>query len=186
MFFTGLISLLGSSAVGSILGGIFGWLNRKSDMEMKRLEFEHERAKWANDSLMRDKDIAYAKVEAEGRKDVAVAEAEGVATAAQMTAIAEAQKADQITAEDIKAAGAWGWLVALALALNKFVRPVLTVILCYSAIKVNWMVIEFFTNGWTTMTESQQYDAGMQAFAWVTGQASAVIGYWFVSRGRIQ
>ena len=30
---------------------------------------------------------------------------------------------------------------------------------------------------------TMQFEAAMQAFAWITGQASAVLGYWFVSRG---
>lgn len=182
--FSGLLSLLGSSVVGSIVGGIFGILNKKSDLESKRIDLEHERARWEHDSLMRDKDLAYAKVEAQGRKDVAIVEAEGATEVAQMTAIAESHKADSIDAASIAAAGNGKWAVLLAFVINKFVRPLLTVALCYSALKINMHVIDFFTAGWEGFTQQQKYEAGMQAFAWVTGQASAVVTYWFMSRGR--
>lgn len=182
--FSGLLSLLGSSVVGSIVGGIFGILNKKSDIAAKAMDLEHERAKWAHDLVLRDKDLEYARLEAQGRKDVAVVEAEGAAEVAQMQAIAEAHKADTITAEEIKAAGSGKWAVVLALVVNKFVRPLLTVALCYCALRINMHVIDFFTAGWDGFTQLQKYEAGMQAFAWVTGQASAVVTYWFMSRGR--
>lgn len=182
--FSGLLSLLGSSVVGSIVGGIFGIINKRSDIAAKAMDLEHERAKWAHALVLRDKDLEYAKVEALGRKDVAIIEAEGAAEIAQMQAIAEAHKADSITGAEIQAAGKSKWAVILALVVNKFVRPLLTVALCYCALKINMHVIDFFTAGWDSFTLTQKYEAGMQAFAWVTGQASAVITYWFMSRGR--
>jgi hypothetical protein len=179
-----ILSLLGSSAVGSLLGGVFAWLNKKNDLEIARMNFEQEKAKWANDLLMRDKDLEYARQEAAGRKEVAIVEGDAAVDTARMTAIGEAHKADAIQAADISAAGSYGWAVALAFVINKFVRPVLTLVLCFAALKTNLMVMDFFTSGWAVMTPDQRFDAGMQAFAWVTGQASAVIGYWFVSRGK--
>ena len=76
-----------------------------------------------------------------------------------------------------------GLAVAISFLLNKVIRPVLTIVLCFVALKVNWLVLDFFTAGWSAFTLEQKYDAGMQALAWVMGQASAVIGYWFMSRG---
>jgi len=178
-----LLSLLGSSAVGSIIGGIFGFLNRKADVDMRRLDLEHEKAKWANDLLMRDKDIAYAEAEAKGRKDVAIIEGDASVEAARMQAIAVSQQADKISADEIKAAGSWGWLLVIGSAMRSFIRPVITVVLTGAACYLNWLLIEKLTDGWAALTVQQQYEAAMQAFAWITGQAGAVLGYWFVSRG---
>lgn len=178
-----LLSLLGSSAVGSIIGGIFGFLNRKTDIDMKRLDMEHERSKWANDLLLRDKDIALAQTEAQGRKDVAVIEGEASIETARMNAIAASQQADRISADEIKAAGSWGWLLVIGSALRAFIRPVITIVLTGAACYLNWLLIEKLTDGWASLTVQQQYEAAMQAFAWITGQAGAVLGYWFVSRG---
>lgn len=178
-----ILSLLGSSAVGTILGGIFAFLNKKADLETRKMDLEHEINRWTHDLALRDKDLEYAKQEAAGRKDVAIVEADGASEVARLQAIAAAQVADKITADDIKAAGSWGWLLVAVSAINKIIRPMLTFILAGTAIWVNLVLIAKLGDAWVSYTPAQQYDAAMQAFAWITGQAGAVIGYWFVARG---
>lgn len=178
-----LLSLLGSSAVGSIIGGIFAFLNKKSDLEVKKLDLEQERFRWSHDLELRDKDIALAQAEATGRKEVAIIEGDAQIDTARMNAIAVAQQGDKTSADEIKAAGKLGWLLVIASVFNKLIRPVATVILTYAAIHLNWLLIAQLTDNWAHLTPDQQFDSAMQAFAWVTGQGSAVIGYWFVSRG---
>lgn len=178
-----LIALLGSSTVGSLVGGIFAFLNRKVDVDMRKLELEHEVAKWGFDLQKRAADLEIVKAEAQGRKEVAIVEGESTVEAARFDAIGKAQEADKITADEIKAAGTWGWLLVLASALRGFIRPVITIVLVGAAVYLNWVLIGRLTEGWATLTPAQQFEAGMQAFAWVTGQASAVLAYWFVSRG---
>ena len=67
-----LIALLGSSAVGSLIGGVFAFLNRKTDIEVKRIELAHEVDKWSHDLKVRESDLAIAKEEAKSKLDVAV------------------------------------------------------------------------------------------------------------------
>lgn len=181
---TGIISLLGSSAVGTLLGGVFAWLNKKSDLEVKKLELAHEVNKWSHDLAVKDKDLEYAKVEAEGKKTVAIVEGDSAVDAARMAAISASFQADKLSAEELKAAGSWRWLLVLANATTKFVRPALTIALAGTAIYINLLLIQFFTSNWQLMTNDQRYDSGMQAFAWLTGQAAVVISYWFVSRNQ--
>lgn len=180
---TAILSLLGSSAFGSIIGGIFAFLNKKTDLDVKRLELDHEKAKWQNDLALRDKDIEYARVEAQGQKEVAIIEGESAIESSRFLAMSESYKASSITADDIKSAGKWkGWLV-LGKALQAWIRPVLTVVLTSAAIYLNWLLIGKLTEQWPMLDKTQQFEMGMQAFAWITGQASAALGYWFVSRG---
>lgn len=178
-----ILSILGSSAFGSILGGVFAFLNRKTDLEAKKLDLQHEAARWGHELHVKDKDLEYAKLEAQGRKDVAIVEGEAAIESARMAAIGAAQQADRVTAEELRSAGKLRWLLVLAMAVNKWVRPVATVVLAAAAISVNLMLMERLTDGWATLTPAQQFDAAMQAFAWITGQASAALGYWFVARG---
>lgn len=178
-----LISLLGSSAVGTILGGIFAFLNKKSDLEVKKLDLDHEKAKWGHELLLRNKDIELATAEAQGRKEVAIIEGDSQVEAARMQAIAVVQESDKISADEIKAAGKLGWLYVIAAVFNKLIRPVATVILTYAAISLNWVIFGRLTENWAMLTDVQQFEISMQALAWVTGQGSAVISYWFVSRG---
>jgi len=178
-----LLSLLGSSAIGSLIGGVFAFLNRKTDIEVKRIELSHEKDKWAHDLAVRESDLKIAQAEAQGRKDVAIIEGDVTVDASRMAAIAEIAKAEQITADDIKAAGWWGFLLVWANVLNKLIRPILTVALAAAALWINWLVIDKLTTGWPALSQAQQFETGMQAFAWVTAQASMAFGYWFVSRG---
>lgn len=178
-----LLSILGSSAVGSILGGVFAFLNRKADIDAKRLEYEHEGKRWGHELAVKDKDIAYAQAEAQGRKDVAIVEGEALMESARFGAIAAAQAADRISSDELKAAGKLRWMFVLASTFNKLIRPCATVILAGAAIYINWLLISKLTESWPTLSPQQQHDAAMQAFAWITGQASAALGYWFVSRG---
>jgi len=181
--FTSLISLLGSSAIGSLVGGIFAFLNRKTDITVKQLELSHEKDKWEYELKVRDSDLAIAREEAKAKQEVAVIEGNAAFDVERMKAIAAVQAAERVTAEEIKAAGKLGWLFVMASVFNKLIRPVLTVILAIAAIYLNWLVIDRLIFSWPTMSQVQQYEAGMQAFAWVTAQASMAFAYWFVSRG---
>lgn len=178
-----ILSLLGSSAIGSLIGGVFAFLNRKTDIEVKRIELAHEKDKWAHDLAVRESDLAIAREEAKAKLDVAVVEGDATVGAARMAAIAQVAMAERVTAEEITAAGKMGWLLVATSAFNKLIRPVLTLALATAAIYMNWMVIDMMVTDWPSMDKSQRYDAGMQAFAWVTAQASMAFGYWFVSRG---
>lgn len=172
-----ILAILGSSTVGSLIGGIFAFLNKKADIEIKKLDQAHELE-------LRKEDRELAKVEAEGRLQVAVAEAEGSIESARMTAIGQAHAADNLDAEMVKSAGSWAWLLILTDAFRRMIRPSLTLLLVGMALYLNWLLVERLGAGWETLSIDQRYDAAMQAFAWLTGQASAVIGYWFVSRGQ--
>lgn len=172
-----ILALLGSSAVGSLIGGVFAFLNRKVDLEAKRLDHDHELG-------LRKADMELARLEADGKLQVAVVEADGITEAARMAAIGQAHTADALDAKTIRAAGrTGGLLLVLTDVFRRLIRPVITVALVGAAVYLNWMLIERLGEGWNMLTTDQQFDAAMQAFAWITGQASAVLGYWFVSRG---
>lgn len=178
-----ILSLLGSSAVGTILGGIFAFLNKKTDLDVKRLELDQEKARWMHDLSVKDKDLEYAKIEAQGRKEVAIAEGDFAAEVARFGAIGQSFEADKLDADTLRHAGKWkGWLI-LGKAIQAWIRPVLTVVLTSAAIYLNWLLIGKLTEQWPMLDKAQQFEMGMQAFAWITGQASAALGYWFVSRG---
>lgn len=172
-----ILALLGSSAVGSIIGGVFAFLNRKADIAAKAVDHSHELE-------LRRADMELAKLEAEGRLKVAIVEADGMAESARMVSIGQANQADVLDAKTIKAAGMiGGLLLVLTDVFRRLVRPALTVALVGAALALNWQLIERLGTGWAGLSAAMQYDAAMQAFAWITGQASAVLGYWFVSRG---
>ena len=180
---TALLTLLGSSAFGSIIGGLMAFMNKKADVDVKRLELEHETRRWAHDLLVKDKDLEYAKMEAAGRKDVAIIEGDAAMETARFVAIGQSHTADVITAAEYDAAGKLRWMLVLGSAMRAWIRPLMTVVLAGAAIYLNFVLIGKLTDIWPILDRQQQYDMGVQAFAWVTGQAAACISYWFVSRG---
>lgn len=178
-----LLSLLGSSAIGSLIGGVFAFLNRKTDLEAKRLDLLHEQARWGHETALRDKDIALAQVEAQGKKDVVFAENDGRFEIERMRAIGQAQAGDQVGAAEIAAAGRMGWLYVVIGAFNKAVRPLATVVVVGAVLWVNWMLISAFIEQWPSLPQPDRLKLAVEALAWLCGQASIILGYWFVSRG---
>jgi hypothetical protein len=74
------------------------------------------------------------------------------------------------------------WLLVIVSAMRKSVRPVLTYALVGSSLWLNAEVLGYFLKDWQSLSQLQKFDAGMQSFAWVTTQASAIITYWFMTR----
>ena len=180
---TAILSLLGSSAVGSLIGGMFAFLNRKADLQLKQIELAHEQNRWAHEQELRKTDLDIAKAEADAKVQVAVIETDAAIEGSRMVAIGQAHAGDRVTADEIKAAGKYGVLMVLVSVFNRLIRPVLTVLLACAALYVNWMMIDRLVTQWPALDSDQQFDAGMQAFSWVTAQASVAFSYWFVARG---
>lgn len=177
------LAFLGSGAVGSVIGGVFALLNRKADIEAKRVEREHEARSWDHKLKEREADLKIAQAEAAGKVEVAIIEGDAAFDTARMGAIAEATRADAVSADEIQAAGKMGFLFVLVSAFSKAIRPVLTVALIGAALYVNWLLIYRLSSVWGFLGQEAQLSTGMQAFSWVTAQASIVISYWFVARG---
>lgn len=175
-----LLSLLGSSAIGSLIGGAFAWLNRKTDLQAKALDQQLERDKMAHQLAVRGADLEIAKTEAAGRSDVAMIEGEAKTEAARLAALATTQEADRLAADEIRAAGAWGWLLVLVEALRRLIRPVATVALAACAITISvHLILELQAAKPDT---AQTIDLAKTAMQWVYCQAGAALSYWFVSR----
>jgi len=171
-----ILALLGSSAVGTLIGGIFAFLNRRADIEARRVDHAHELA-------LRQIDIELAKAEAAGKLQVAMVETDGATDVARMQAISAAQLADSLSADLLKAAGRTRWMLVVGDALRRLIRPVCTIALVGAALYINWLLLDQLVATWPELDKGQRFEGGMQAFAWVTGQASMVLGYWFISRG---
>lgn len=182
---TEIIALLSSGPIGALIGGGLAIWQRRNDLEAKRIDNEHERNRWVHELGLREWDLKQVQAEAAGRREVAVIEGDARAEVSRNEAIARAQAADRITADELRAAGKWGrFFLAFTLIIQRLVRPLLTVTLVGTAL---WLNVELLLlirgRTWSGLQPQQQLELGMQALAWATGQASAVVQYWFVSRG---
>lgn len=183
--FTALMALLGSSPVGAIIGGLFAFLNKKNDLEVRRLEFEQESKRWQFELDSKEKDIALVKMEAESRKDVAIVEGDARIEQARAEAIASINESERIDAATLTAAGSniARYIIITTNTLSKVVRPVITLLFMASVVSINTLVVSKLMEVWPEMDEARQMEISMYVLAWFLGQASAIIQYWFVSRG---
>lgn len=179
-----ILALLASGPVGTLIGGVLGYLNRKHDLEAKRIDVELEKGRWGHQLALRAADLQQVQAEAAGRKDVAVVEGEASAERARLEAIAKAQAVDRINPDQMRAAGSWRFLLVWATFAQSIVRPMLTTALVGVAL---WIGLELLwlvrAKSWSSMPLPDQKELAMQALGWVFTQASASVQYWMVSRG---
>lgn len=177
--------LLGSSALGTLIGGVFAHLNRKSDVEAKKVDREAAKDRYEYDIRLRDKDIEQVKAEAAGRREVAIVEGEASMESARLAAIAASQQADRVSADELREAGWWRWLLVMGSAMRTWVRPVATVALTTMALYLSVLLIERLLEPttWATLPISDKLSLGLAALNWVFAQCGSALGYWFVSRG---
>jgi hypothetical protein len=168
-----LIQLLSSSAVGVVLGHLFGWLNRREDARTHELDLAHEEKKWDHELALRDKDREMLKAEWDARAQVASVEVEGKIAQADADALRAAQDADKATYGNKHIDG-----------LRGVVRPVLTFVLVAAALYVNYVLLNLLQQVWPTLDTADRVKLAMIALEWLFFQAGAAIGFWFGSRGQ--
>ena len=75
-----ILGILGSGSVGSIVGVVGGYMNRKLDIEVHKIDIEDNKAKRENDLLKMDKEKDMMQAEYAMRVQVADKENEGKKT----------------------------------------------------------------------------------------------------------
>lgn len=176
--------LLGSSALGTLIGGVFAYYNKKAEIEAKKVEMTDRANQRAHELSLRQNDLEQIKAEAAGKREVAVVEGDATIEAARMTAIAAANAADRITSEEYKEAGWWKWLLVWSTAFRTWIRPLATVALTTASLFLSYLLITRFLDvGWVRLSPQEQLSMSSMALNWVFAQASASLSYWFISRG---
>jgi hypothetical protein len=156
--------LLGGAGFGTIFGGLMGWLNRKVDLEEKRLQWKHELD-------MRDKDAAIMREEFAGRMKVAQIEGEARVEAEGYKAMAESYKF-AVPEEGSKMA-----------AFSAFVRPFLSIsYFVVSSIGCGWVVYYAFKVVGVTFSPEQWFDIVVFVLSWFLFMAGAAVGWWYANR----
>lgn len=167
-----LLTFLGSSVMGTFLGGVFALLNKKQEIGLEMSRLTHAQS-------MRDKDIQLAKEEIRGITMVAGEHTE----AARFIAIGKTAEADKLDPELLKQAGWWRWLFVLVEAYRKAMRPLVTTLVLAAALISSYIIFTHLDVTWVTLTSKEKTDLVLQTMAWVFGQSSAAVSYWLVARG---
>ena len=180
-----IMAVLGSGPIGALIGGVFGYFNRKTDLEAKRIDAQLERDRWGHETSMRQLDLEQTKAEADGQRAVKQLEADAAAEIARVGAIAQSQASDKVSAEVFREAGGWGkFVLVMVTALQALIRPVLTVLLVGTALWLNLeLLLMLRGDTWASLKPIEQRDLALEAFRWTMAQASMCVSYWMVSRG---
>lgn len=144
-----------------LLGGVFAFLNRREDVKVKQMEFEHELKKLDMQAKLMQAEAAIAaqKVELslEGERAKAIAQVEDFDFSPYSNSFA-------------------GKFAALVAALSRIVRPLITIaILAY----IFWF-LAFVIRNTSVMLTLEDY---REMHRWVLDMGGAVVTYWFVGRG---
>lgn len=157
-----ILSILGSSAIGTIIGGVFAYLNKKQDINLEIAKLQHA-------LQLRDKDIELSKIEAQANVQISMEGTE------QARFLAIQHTADQ-DSDYSKAPSYVQFLLVIADFLRKLIRPLSTALLLSGALYCCYMTVTLVKDPSPAMLD--------QALGWIFGQSAAIISYWFVSRGR--
>jgi hypothetical protein len=178
-----ILPMLASGPVGLLVGGVTAFFKGKQELEARRLELQFQDKKFAHEITLRKSDLEIAQAEAQGKKDVAIVEGDSAVEAARMAAMAQASVSDAVTSDQLKEAGPIGKVfLAFVGGLQKLLRPGLTLYLVILAAGVNGLILAAWPSTYPTLPPEQKIKVIMDAVSWVTGQASAVLGYWFYQR----
>ncbi len=163
--------LLGTNAVGSLIGWVGGWLQRKQDLAMRKLELEESANQRAHELSLRRVDIELAEKEGAAKERVASIEAEGAVQSAQMAAMA-ASFGDQFKGDD--------WVTRF----SRFIRPFATLYMLAASTAMTAVVLTLASSAGVLgrLTTEQWYSVMEYAVLWIFFHGSLTLGWWFSMR----
>lgn len=164
-----LLAILSSTGVGSLIGAAGGLFNRYIDLKNRDKDLELVKENNAHQILMRDKDMEQARIEAEGKVQVAIQEKESAVGVAEYNALSASYQTQFAPSG-----------VAWVDAASKVIRPLLTVLFAFGSISLSvWILSKAFSSGVQFSTEEWKQWV-TYVIQWVFFQAGLIIGWWFV------
>lgn len=158
---TALLTFFSSGAVGSLIGLVGGYFNRKLDLEAKKLDHEHDLKKL-------DKDLEYMKAEYEQRTAIATIESEGRTDVAAYGAMSASY--DYAKPDDSSFASTFAQLIRPLITLAFFALTVYIFYTLNTKISISVLSGESMEKVYLTVIE------------WILFQAGITIGWWFANR----
>lgn len=159
-----ILGLLGSSGFGTVFGGLMGWLNRKSDLAYKKLEYDDKAKQREHELKMHEFAAQLAKDEIEGK--IKVADMEGSFKAmAKSYEFAVPDKGSKMA------------------TFSAFIRPfislsyfLVTSIFCTAVLYYAFKIAGVYFD------QEQWYALTMFVLNWIFFMASTSIGWWYAMR----
>lgn len=177
-----ILGIFGSGGFGSIVGLVGGFMNRKLDLEVKKLELSAKAAEREHDLARMDKEKDFMLAEMGQKNRIADKELEGEKVKADAEvevagygALAESYKFAAPTPAD-----------GLVDKASKAVRPLLTLLFFVFTCIIFWQVQQLVDALQVAPTPEQVLKIYVTLIEWALFQAGVCIGWWFAMRpGRV-
>ena len=158
---TSLITLFSSGAFGSIIGLVGGYFNRKLDLQLKKLDHEHDLKKM-------DKDLEYMEAEYEQRTRIATIETEGATEVAGYNAMSASY--------DYAKPNGNSWVDSF----SKIIRPFITLAFFFLTVYIFYTLNSKISI--SVLSGESMEKVYLTVIEWILFQAGISIGWWFANR----
>lgn len=171
--------LAGSAGLGTLVGLVGSWLQRRQDIKQMELEQAHELA-------MRDKDADLLKIEIAGAAQIAKVQADGARDVADAELQGRSYAADMATySQNVQSGSKWGAVLIFVDVLRGTVRPLVTY---YLVGFLSWMVWQFLRHvpliDLLQLNPPLFWDVFEYTLATAVFLASTAVAWWFGARSK--
>lgn len=156
-----ILEILGSAGFGSLLGGIFGFLNKREERKNLEMRFEHETnlIKAKTDAAIRTAEIGMKTAELTGKLEVEKEETKAFTVSQSSSGVGDTIKA--------------------------VVRPLIVAILLYQTYKI-LTSLEELTGGMESLSSEQAMELYKIVILMVTGLTCTAVSWYFAARSSKQ
>jgi hypothetical protein len=166
-----ILGIFSSSGVGSIVGLVGGYFNRKLDLQAKEMDIADKANERAHEINKLNAEKEYMLQEAAAKLQVATVEGDAKVEAAGYDAMAASYGFAATTSAD-----------GVVDKFSKIVRPLLTLFLFFFSIYVFYRINELVNQLGAPPDPQQVVKIWMQTIEWVLFQTGVCVGWWFAMR----
>lgn len=152
-----ILEILGSSAVGTLIGGVFGWLNKREERELMKLKFDQEL------SMLKAKTDAQVEVSKLNIQETEIAGKLAIEKG-EVKAFTESQKST-----------GWGELI------KQLIRPIVLGLLMYQSF-IMFTSLDEIVSGMEGLDPDQVADLYRVAILSIFSLTGTAIGWYFSAR----
>lgn len=158
---TSLLTFFSSGAIGSLVGLIGGYINRRLDLESKKMDHKQELD-------IKDKDLEFMKAEYEQRTKVAEIEVAGATEVAGYAAMQESYKYANPTGDGVVD------------SFSKIIRPFITLAFFFLTVYIFMQLSQKLSI--SIISQESMEKVYLTVIEWILFQAGITIGWWFANR----
>jgi hypothetical protein len=169
---TAILSLLSSNVAGSLIGWIGGWLNKREDRALMKLQLEDKVNQRTHELALKNVDILIMEKELAGKERIAVIEQETQETKQAYDLLAQSYEHDST----LKGSAA---VESFRAIIRPFLAGWFTLIACLQTGVIIYLGFVLYK---INFSNEQMFELVKYSIMWVFFQAGVCIGWYFANR----